>query len=252
MLSARGVLRGSELFALTPCCCWCCEVVSALLPSTGILFTPRWYMGMERQGGMVLTGENWRIRRNTCPNATLSTTNPTWAEPGAHSGLRRERPATNRLSHVTALASCSFVTKLYEPFVMGTDNIVLCTRYISIKISIHTGLYPYIDTFCPSVLPNAKTKRKIQLARASPVLTNRQHPAALSDPLFEKHCGILSLRYVCFFFLINLWCGERLQRGFTILPDRYKLHPAAGRMCYIFFACSHSSPYQDCSVLKLD
>jgi hypothetical protein len=42
-------------------------------------------------------------RRKTCPNATLSTTNPTWTDPGSNPGLRSERPATNRLSHGTAL-----------------------------------------------------------------------------------------------------------------------------------------------------
>jgi hypothetical protein len=32
----------------------------------------------------------------------LSTTNPTWIDPGANPGLRGERPATNDLSHGTA------------------------------------------------------------------------------------------------------------------------------------------------------
>jgi hypothetical protein len=35
----------------------------------------------------------------TCPSATLSTTNPTWTDPGSNPGLCSERPATNRLSH---------------------------------------------------------------------------------------------------------------------------------------------------------
>jgi hypothetical protein len=37
----------------------------------------------------------------TCPSATLSTTNPTWTDPGSNPGLRGGRPATNRLSHGT-------------------------------------------------------------------------------------------------------------------------------------------------------
>jgi hypothetical protein len=37
------------------------------------------------------------------PSATLSTTNPTWIDAGSNPGLRGERPATNRLSHGTAL-----------------------------------------------------------------------------------------------------------------------------------------------------
>jgi hypothetical protein len=38
-------------------------------------------------------------------SATLSTTNPTWADPGSNPGLRGERPATNRLSHGTAIGN---------------------------------------------------------------------------------------------------------------------------------------------------
>jgi hypothetical protein len=40
-----------------------------------------------------------------CPNATLYTTNPTRTDPGSNPSLRGERPATNRLSHGTALDS---------------------------------------------------------------------------------------------------------------------------------------------------
>jgi hypothetical protein len=55
-------------------------------------------MSLESDGGMILTGENRRTRRKTCPSGPLSTTNPTWIDPG-HRG---ERPATNRLNHGTA------------------------------------------------------------------------------------------------------------------------------------------------------
>jgi hypothetical protein len=59
-------------------------------------------MSLESYGGMILTGETRRTRRKTCPSATLSTTNPTWIDPGANPDLRSERPATNDLSHCTA------------------------------------------------------------------------------------------------------------------------------------------------------
>jgi hypothetical protein len=45
---------------------------------------------------MILARENRRTRGKTCPSATLSTTNPTWIDPGANPGLRGERPATKR------------------------------------------------------------------------------------------------------------------------------------------------------------
>jgi hypothetical protein len=48
-----------------------------------------------------LQGKNEVLGENL-PSATLSTTNPTWIDPGANPGLRGERPATNRLSHGTA------------------------------------------------------------------------------------------------------------------------------------------------------
>jgi hypothetical protein len=51
---------------------------------------------------MKLTGENRRTRGKTWPSATLSTTNPTWTDPGSNPGLRDGRPAANRLSHGTA------------------------------------------------------------------------------------------------------------------------------------------------------
>jgi hypothetical protein len=51
---------------------------------------------------MKLTGENRNTRGKTCPSATLSTTNPTWTDPGSNTGLRGERPETNILSHGTA------------------------------------------------------------------------------------------------------------------------------------------------------
>jgi hypothetical protein len=47
---------------------------------------------------MILAGENRITRIKTCLSATLSTTNPTWIDPGANPVLQGERPATNRLS----------------------------------------------------------------------------------------------------------------------------------------------------------
>jgi hypothetical protein len=37
---------------------------------------------------MKLTGENRSTQGKTCPSAILSTTNPTWSEPGSNPGLR--------------------------------------------------------------------------------------------------------------------------------------------------------------------
>jgi hypothetical protein len=82
-----------------------------LVPKRGYLLTlayyafPRWYEFGERRWNYILTGENRRTRRKICPSANLSTTNPTWIDPGANPGLRGARPATNDLSHGTVLRS---------------------------------------------------------------------------------------------------------------------------------------------------
>jgi hypothetical protein len=52
---------------------------------------------------MMLTGENQRTRRKTCPSATWSTKNPTWTDLSTNPGQQGERQATNHLSHVMAL-----------------------------------------------------------------------------------------------------------------------------------------------------
>jgi hypothetical protein len=58
-------------------------------------------MHVESHDGMILTGESRKPRKETCPNVTLSTTNPTWTDLEANLGLSVDRPATNRLSHGT-------------------------------------------------------------------------------------------------------------------------------------------------------
>jgi hypothetical protein len=46
---------------------------------------------------MILTGENRRTRRETCPSATLPNTNPTCTDLGANLGLRGEKPVTSEV-----------------------------------------------------------------------------------------------------------------------------------------------------------
>jgi hypothetical protein len=43
-----------------------------------------------------------KYSQKTCPSATLSTTNPTWPDPGSNAGRRGGKPATNRLSYGAA------------------------------------------------------------------------------------------------------------------------------------------------------
>jgi hypothetical protein len=54
-------------------------------------------------GELLRWNEDWqgkpKYSEKTCPSATLSTTNPTWPDPGLNPGRRGGKPATNRLSY---------------------------------------------------------------------------------------------------------------------------------------------------------
>jgi hypothetical protein len=47
---------------------------------------------------MILTEENRRTRRETCPGSNLSITNPTWDDLGANPGLHGEKPGRRTVS----------------------------------------------------------------------------------------------------------------------------------------------------------
>jgi hypothetical protein len=64
--------------------------------------SPTWYLSMENQGGMKLTGKTEELGRKTCPSAILSARNPTRTDSGQNPGLCGERLVTNCLSHGTA------------------------------------------------------------------------------------------------------------------------------------------------------
>jgi hypothetical protein len=55
-------------------------------------------------GGMKI-GRGTEVRRENLPSTTLSTTNPTWPDPGANPSRRGGKPATNRLSYGAALTT---------------------------------------------------------------------------------------------------------------------------------------------------
>jgi hypothetical protein len=71
---------------------------------------------MEHRWNKIDRGKPEVLRRKTFPSATLSTTNPTWTDPGLNPGLRGERSATDRLSHGTAnIIPKSSTDKRYVP-----------------------------------------------------------------------------------------------------------------------------------------
>jgi hypothetical protein len=77
--------------------------------------------GMESHGGIILTGKS-RITRRKCASATLSTTNPTWIDPGTDPGLRVESLVTNRLSHGMAITEYNGPLSPERHAVYGNDR----------------------------------------------------------------------------------------------------------------------------------
>jgi hypothetical protein len=77
----------SRMFTSSACIYIFPEDGVGLVPKRGCLLTlayyasPRWYEFGERRWNDILTGENRRTRRKTCPSATLPTTNPTSLTP---------------------------------------------------------------------------------------------------------------------------------------------------------------------------
>jgi hypothetical protein len=81
-------------------------------------------MGMESHGGMILTRENQRTWRKTCPNVPLSIINPTWT----NLGLCSERPVANHLGHGMASQN-QLVLDVLLPCV--TDDREKCVNHVN-------------------------------------------------------------------------------------------------------------------------
>ena len=73
------------------------------------------FLVMEHRWNEIYRGKPKYSGEKPCPIATLSTTNPTSTDLGSNPGLHGERPATNSLSHGTALrhlvVSCFFLSR---------------------------------------------------------------------------------------------------------------------------------------------
>ena len=70
---------------------------------------------------MTMTRKDRSTRRKTCPSATLSTINPKYTDLGLSSGLRGDRPATNRLTKGTA------PTEVLNTYVNKSGNICIAS-----------------------------------------------------------------------------------------------------------------------------
>jgi hypothetical protein len=81
-------------------------------------------MSLESEGGMILTGYNWRTRWKTCPRTTFSTTNPTRTDPDTNLALRSERPATVSATAQSKQHSYCQDISLTKPSSSGTDRVI--------------------------------------------------------------------------------------------------------------------------------
>jgi hypothetical protein len=73
-------------------------VTPGMSATSGLLYLPRVIMRMENLVEWRLAGDP-KYSQKICPSATLSTTNPTWPDPGTNPGRRGGKPATNRLNY---------------------------------------------------------------------------------------------------------------------------------------------------------
>jgi hypothetical protein len=71
-----------------------------------------------------------KYSEKTCPIATLSTTNPTWPDPGSNPGRRGRKPATNYLSYGAAiLYSIHDLQTLLESMIIIFWEMTPCGSY---------------------------------------------------------------------------------------------------------------------------
>jgi hypothetical protein len=63
-----------------------------------------------------------------CPSVTLSTTNPTWPDPGSNPGRHGGKPATNRLSYGMAKNNINFV------FILQKYKMIMAWSFTSLYL----------------------------------------------------------------------------------------------------------------------
>ena len=161
---------------------------------------------------MKLTGENRSTRGKTCPSATLSTTNPTWTDPGSSPVLRGRRPATNRLSHGKSRYSAGEVCRLN----LDVSNLSRCS--LLEKWDVRFECLP-----CARVFVWCWSERRIKLG------SQRDSKIQQEDPL-DRSCAryiVWSLRTeqasathkaACLVWLIYILRKSELQREGKTLP----------------------------------
>jgi hypothetical protein len=99
-----------------------------------------------------------KYSEKTCPSATLSTTNPTWPDPGSNPGRRGRKPATNPLSLVAIPISGAprlVTTPLPPPTALllhPSQLLLSCAAYIRTIRGVRTDSVEKTIMQCGSVV----------------------------------------------------------------------------------------------------
>ena len=116
---------------------------------------------------MELTGENRSTRWKTCPNATLSTTNPTWTDHGIEPG-----PPLNRLSHGTAIMHLNTA----QSYAFQSLRYVLYAQHHSVAVSELRSQLITWPSRTPDLSPlDLLSKVGWELKTTTCTLQNRRH-----------------------------------------------------------------------------
>jgi hypothetical protein len=102
----------TEMFRSNGCCTLTCSFIASGVELSPLYCSNFWPIvpAPDDRWGWLWSNwwnEDWqgkpKYSEKTCPSATMSTTNPTWPNPGSNPGLRDGKPASNRLSYGAAL-----------------------------------------------------------------------------------------------------------------------------------------------------
>jgi hypothetical protein len=99
-------------------------------------------MSTENDGGMILTGESRRTRKETCPSATLSTTIPTWNDPAART---RDSAVRDRRLAASGMARPKVNSLLLSYLNNSQTRHMMCPKVVKIILMIfHFQLEIYL------------------------------------------------------------------------------------------------------------
>jgi hypothetical protein len=100
--------------------------------TSGLLYLPRVIVRMDNLVEWRLVGESEVLGENL-PQATLSTTNPTWPDPGANPGRSGGKPATNCLGYGAVFLSLHSTSRIWQAKTKTAEAENVCSSRKSSK-----------------------------------------------------------------------------------------------------------------------